>query len=353
MRSILLRIATFVALFVLLAFAVFVVNQTASVVRLAAEISPDFGFAVLVVLLVLYGALLVTPLVLWLRLPPPLAPPATDEGPAFDRHLDALRRRLRAHPTAGKAPLGSREEIEAALAALDTEGEEIVRSAAGGVFLATAVSQSGRLDALLVLAAQSRLVWRLAQHYYQRPGLRDMLYLYANVAATAFLAAEIEDIDVAAEIQPILASTLGSSAIGGVAQNVPFLGAASGLVVNSTFVGATNAFLTLRVGVITQRYCGALVVEPRRSLRRAGVVRAGALLGTIVADGVKTLAASASKASVSGVKGVSGSLGRKTRSTGGKILGLFRRGDGEETLDVEAGADEDLVAATPPEGETE
>jgi len=171
MRSILLKIVTFVSLFLLLAFVVFVVNQTAGVVRLASEVSPNLGTGVLAILLALYAILLLTPLVLYLRLPPPLAPPKTDEGPAFEQHLAALRRRLKANPMVGDQPLESREEIEAALAVLDRRGEEIVRGAAGGVFLATAVSQSGRLDALLVLGAQSRLIWRLAHHYFQRPSL--------------------------------------------------------------------------------------------------------------------------------------------------------------------------------------
>ena len=327
--SILAKIVTFVGLFVLLAFGIFVVNQTADVVRLASTISPELGTSVLVGLLVLYAGLLITPLVLYLRLPAPLVPPKTDQGAEFEAHLEALKRRLRANPQLRDHPLATRDDVEAALLLLDQSGEEVVRAAAGGVFLATAVSQSGRLDALLVLSAQMRLIWRLAHHYYQRPSLRDMLHLYANVGATAFLAAEIEDIDIAAEIQPILASTLGSSAIGGVAQSVPFLGAASGLVVNSTFVGATNAFLTLRVGVIAQRYCGALMVEERRRLRRAAVARAGVLLGAIVSNGVKTLAASASRASVSGVKSVSGSLGRTTRTTGSRLRKLFRQGPSE------------------------
>lgn len=326
MSSILVKIATFVSLFILLAFGIFVVNQTADVVRLASGISPELGTGVLAVLLVLYAILLITPLVLYLRLPAPLVPPKTDQGPDFEAHLEALKRRLRSNPLLRDRPLATRDDVEAALQLLNQSAEEIVRAAAGGVFLATAVSQSGRLDALLVLGAQMRLIWRLAHHFYQRPGLRDMLHLYANVASTAFLAAEIEDIDIAAEIQPILASTLGSSAIGGVAQNVPFLGAASGLVVNSTFVGATNAFLTLRVGVIAQRYCGALMVEERRRLRRAAVARAGLLLGAIVSNGVRTLAASTSKASVSGVKSVSDSIGKTTRSTGSKLRKLFRRG---------------------------
>ena len=324
MRSTLVKITLLVAAFALLAFAIFVVNQTVEVVRLAGELSPELGTGVLAVLLFVYAVLLATPIVLYFRLPPPLVAPETDEGPEFEAHLAAVGKRLRTNPLLRDRPLETRDDVEAALALLDRRGEEIIRSAAGGVFLATAVSQSGRLDALLVLGAQTRLVWRLAHHYYQRPSLRDMLRLYANVAVTAFLAAEIEDIDVATEIQPILASTLGSTAIGGVAQNVPFLGAASGLVVNSTFVGATNAFLTLRIGVVTQRYCGALVVQERRQVRRTAVARAGALLGAIVADGVKTLAASASKASVTGVRSVSGSIGRKTRSTGARLRRMFR-----------------------------
>jgi hypothetical protein len=49
---------------------------------------------------------------------------------------------------------------------------------------------------MLVLAAQTRLIWKVALVYYQRPSLRDFVQLYANVASTAFIAAGVEDIDV-------------------------------------------------------------------------------------------------------------------------------------------------------------
>ena len=45
---------------------------------------------------------------------------------------------------------------------------------------------------MVVLAAQSRMTWTLARLYYQRPRLRELAYLYGNVAATAFVTAEIE-----------------------------------------------------------------------------------------------------------------------------------------------------------------
>ena len=72
------------------------------------------------------------------------------------------------------------------------------------VFLATAVSQSGRLDGLLVFAAQSRMVWKIALLHYQRPSVRDMINLYANVAGTAFVASEIEDININEHVEPVI-----------------------------------------------------------------------------------------------------------------------------------------------------
>ena len=88
-----------------------------------------------------------------------------------------------------------RRGIDEALRVLDDDANAIIKQMASTVFLTTAVSQSGRLDGLLVLAAQSRMVWRVAHLYYQRPSLREMLYLYANVAATSFVAGELDDLE--------------------------------------------------------------------------------------------------------------------------------------------------------------
>ena len=136
------------------------------------------------------------------------------------------------------------------------------------VFLTTAVSQSGRLDALLVLAAQSRMVWRVAHLYYQRPSVREMWYLYANVAATSFVAGELDDLELHQMIQPVVAGTLG--AVGGA---IPGFQVLTSIMVNSLLSGSANAFLTLRVGIIAKDYCGSLVAEPRTQVRRAATAR--------------------------------------------------------------------------------
>src|SRR5262249_26987816 len=161
------------------------VNQTAGVVQLARGVHPALGTATLWGLLMAYGGMIGVPIVILIRMPKPLEPPASESSPEFAEHLKRLGERLASHPRPGLAqtrPVG-RRHIEDALETLDRDARLIVKQAASTIFLTTAVSQSGRLDALLVLAAQSRMVWRIAQLYYQRPSLREMTHLYANVAA--------------------------------------------------------------------------------------------------------------------------------------------------------------------------
>src|SRR5262249_30064531 len=146
------------------------------------------------------------------RMPRALTPPSSDSGPEFEAHLGALGHRLQTNPRV-PVPLGAnpgRKEVETALGALDVEANAVVKQMATTVFLTTAVSQSGRLDALLVLMAQSRMIWRVAHLYYQRPSLREMAHLYTNVAATAFVAGELDDIELHQMIQPVVAASLGT-----------------------------------------------------------------------------------------------------------------------------------------------
>ena len=72
---------------------------------------------------------------------------------------------------------------------------------------------------------------------------------------------------------------------------IPGLAPAAGLFVNSVTTGAGNAFLTLRVGIITKEYCRSLVEPQRRTLRRAAAVQATGMLGAIARDGAAHVAA--------------------------------------------------------------
>lgn len=310
---------------ILLLFVLFVINQTAQVVSLASTISPFLGSVVLWLLLALYGLILLIPLVLFLRLPKPLRPPVSEEGDEARSFLEALKKRLAANPNLGGRELRDRAQIQEAIALLDSRADELVRNTAATVFISTAISQSGRLDAFLVLGAQSRMVWQIARLYYQRPSPREFLSLYANVAATAFLAGEMDDMDIHDQVQPIVSSTLGALAV-----SVPGVQLAASLIVNSVLTGTANAFLTLRVGMIARRYCGALAVPERRSLRRAATLDAARLLGAVVRQGTAKVSKAVWDASKGKVDSTVSGVKEYARQAGRSILSKLGIKDGEE-----------------------
>src|ERR1700680_4374613 len=279
------RIVLIIAAFVVVVFTVFLFNQTMQIVQWAIGINIFFGNGVMWALIFTYVILLTTPFVLWFRLPKRMLPPETPEGDAYERFLIDFKKRLSRHPRLRGLALNSTTEIETALQTLDKHADEVVTSTASAVFLSTAVLQSGRLDVLVVLAAQTRLIWQVAHVYYQRPSLRDFVQLYANVASTAFIAAGIEDIDVDVLVGTIFGSTFPA---------IPGMHLLASLVLT----GSANAFLTLRVGMITKEYCRCTVRVEKTGLRRAATVKAAKLLGSIVREGTMKL----SKATVNATK---------------------------------------------------
>jgi len=310
---------------ILFFFVLFVVNQTAQLVALADRVSPAFGTAVLWFLLGLYAALILSAAAFFLRLPKPLVPPATEAEPEFSRYLDALRRRLAANPRLKGYDLSDRAGIENALAALGRECDGIIRDSAAAVFVSTAISQSGRLDTIFVLTAHFRMVWRIASVYSQRPALRELIHLYANVAATAFVAGELDEAEISEQIEPIL-----SSALGAVSLSVPGMQAAASIVVTSILTGAANAFLTLRVGIVARRWCGSLVAADRRSMRRTATAEAAGLLGAIVKSGTARISRGLWVASKDKVGGAFSGLTGLARDIKESILALLKLKKGEE-----------------------
>jgi hypothetical protein len=274
------RICLSLALFITLVFVVFVFNQTVQVVHSAREISPVLAKVVEWTLVLFYCILLLTPLVLWLRIPKRIQPPLLAEGIEYERFMETFKKRLSRNPRLRNVPLDLHADVGAALQVLDKHADEAVSSAASAVFLSTAVLQSGRLDVLVVLAAQTRLIWRVAHVYYQRPSLREFLQLYANVTSTAFIAAGLEDVDIDVLVSTVLGSTVAS---------IPGMH----LLASSVLTGSANAFLTLRVGMITKEYCRCTTRIEKSRIRRAATVQAAKLLGAIVKEGTVRLAKSA------------------------------------------------------------
>jgi hypothetical protein len=293
------KIALIVAAFIVVVFAVFLFNQTMQIVQSARAVNVLFGNGVMWGLIFTYCILLITPFVLWFRLPKRMLPPAATEGEVYDRFLLDFKKRLSRHPRLRGLPLNSTTDIEAALQTLDKHADDVVTSTASAVFLSTAVLQSGRLDVLVVFAAQTRLIWQVAHVYYQRPSLRDFVQLYANVASTAFIAAGIEDIDVDVLVGTIFGSTVAA---------IPGMH----LLASSVLSGSANAFLTLRVGMITKEYCRCTTQVEKKGLRRAATLKAAKLLGSIVKDGTVKLSKAVVNTSASKVTRAFNRMTRRT-----------------------------------------
>ena len=329
MRRAIRTILLLSSVFLVVSFAVLVVNQTAQLIALADRFHPVAGDVAFWSLLVLYMMCLSVPAVLLLRLPRSLKVPADDSGAEFDRHLHELKKRLSRNEHVSAQPFDTRADIEAALEVLDNRADTVIKKTAGQVFITTAISQNGSLDSVVVLAAQSKMTWAMARLYYQRPSLRELAYLYGNVAATAFVAAEIEDLDLAGQLQPMMSSVLGSAA-----GAVPGLQVVSSLAANSIFNGSANAFMTLRIGLIAKQYCGALVRPDRHLAKKSATAGAALMLGGVVMGGAKRVVAAfaaASTRSVTGAaKGAARRVGGMVKSAGTSVAGMFKRGNDEE-----------------------
>jgi hypothetical protein len=330
MNRTLKKIVVFASVLIIFFFVLFVINETAQVVQLAEKVSPSFGNIVFWALLLVYAILLFIPVFLFLSLPRSLTPPKSEDSPEFNAYLAALKKRLVSNSNLNGLELSSRQHVEEALSILGKKSDEIIQQTASTVFISTAISQSGRLDAFLVLSAQSRMVWRIARLYYQRPTLRDLIQLYANVAGTAFLASEFEDIDISEQVEPVLSSTLGALAVA-----IPGVQLAASILVNSVLTGTANAFLTLRVGIIARRYCGSLVLAEKRTLRRAASTEAAKLLGSIVKQGTTKLSKALWKASKGKVGGLFSGMKEYAKEAGTSLLAKVGLQKTKEALDAE------------------
>ncbi|MEQ8472984.1 MAG: DUF697 domain-containing protein [Marinoscillum sp.] len=252
------------AILLILGFVLFMVNQISGVYLMVRSNSVLGANILLVVLSVSTLVLIGWPFVLFLKLPGPIKLP-TDQDELVT-YRKKLIKRLSTNTilkATGAVPRDA-GELDHSLKILDKEASKIVHETATAVFLTTSVSQNGKLDALTVLATQSRMVWRIAHVYYQRPTLREIIYLYANVAGSSFLASQIEEMDVSQQVEPVITSFLRSSA----GKSIPVIGPTAHIILDSLLEGSTNAFLALRVGIIAKRYCGVNQVTTKKAIKK-------------------------------------------------------------------------------------
>lgn len=270
-------------IFLTLLFVLFVINQTSQVTNLANNIHPLFGQVVLISLLFIYAAVIVIPLIALLKRPATLFPPEDTESEAYRFYIEKLAARLKKNPYLEKEDIdpANLTSVKEALTVLNRKADDNIKTAASNVFVMTAISQYGALDAVIVALAQFRMIWQVTLLYNQRPSLRELVYLYGNVFATAFLATRIENLDLLEDqLEPVIASIMGSS----LSSLTPAFHTAANLITNSVIQGSANAYLTLRVGVITKNYCASLIRMERSQLRRIAAIQAAAMLAKVLGE---------------------------------------------------------------------
>lgn len=299
------RLLGLAGLAVVFYFIVSLVANLSQLADAADRVYMGAGRPLFIVLAGIAFAALLAPLVYYLRLPRPLVPPADETGAEYTAYRERLAKVLMANPALRNVEWAG---VEPAMAALNQRAEETIRAHARTVFIGTALMQSGRLDGLVVLTAQARMVWTIAGLFYVRPSPRQLLYLYSNVAASALVAQNLGDLDLG-ELTAPMVSAAAPSLMGA----VPGLQAASNLLVNSLADGAANAFLTLRVGMMARSYCSSLVQPDRRQIRKSATIDALAMFSQIVQDNAAQIASAVWQRVGSTASGIANSAARGTK----------------------------------------
>ena len=276
------RILFYVALALGIAALLVITNQ---ILQLGATISQLNETAGVIFLLFAFGVIVAgfgVPIFLFWRLPARIIPPDSATGEAYVQYIEAMKKRLLTNQKLSddQKVLNTENDVKDALKVLDDHANLLVTSTAKRAFYTTAISQNGALDSLFILSLQFKMIWDIAHIYSQRPTLKDLGYLYTNVMVTAMVAAELNE----AEFYELVESSMMQGS-GSLLSMVP----GTAIVVNSTLSGASNAFLTLRIGMITRNYCSSLTKPSKSIIRNSATRQAAGMLTGIVAKGSKDI----------------------------------------------------------------
>jgi len=295
------RIIYFLVLSVSLIFLIFIANQIFSLYANLDNIKPIYGN--IFIYFVIMAFLFITAFILYqfTKFSKQIALPEDKESKEYDKQLQVLMKSLRKNNNINKEELEYDEQneiewINECVNQLDIQTNEIIEENAQYVFLSTAISQNGIFDSIIILIAQIKMIWQILHIYYQRPNLKSILSLYTNIIITIFTVKAIEDFEfIEKQIEPIVASILGSSITPGF--NVTAL-----LLVNSLISGTANAFLTLRIGLIAQKYSSPIIVGEKRQIKKNANLEASKKLGKVISGSIVLLTKSIGKASINATK---------------------------------------------------
>ena len=280
-------------------------------------LAPGWGWLAFVSLLALEsGAVLWLGLAWFARAPRLILrdDPTEAERQAFARELE---RRLKKNPHVRAAGLRATDEhfLEKALDVLDARAGEEIRNNAKRVFLGTALSQNGRLDALIVFVSLARMVWRVSGIYNQRPTPAELWSVYSTVSSATFISFSIEALDIPRTITESMNELLPAVTPAMAASSVPLMGPMMQQCTSAVIDGAANCLLAIRAGVVTRSAFRFAALGREEARQQACVREAGTMLAEISRETVGAIVEAFRKQLVN----LPASMGQKISETVGTV----------------------------------
>lgn len=273
--------AIVVSSILILIFFITVVNQVAIFTDFVSGYSPALGYAVMALFSLLLMILALLPVYLFIRLPAQLKYPDSDSPEEIAAYREKLAKSLNKNRYIKEKGLSvDSDNLDEALNILDDVAHQEVKRSASVIFVSTAVSQSGKLDAFIVFTLLAKMVWRIAHIYNQRPSYSGLLNLYANVAGTTLIAGSVDEIDISEQLEPVLGELIGASVFG----TIPGLSQISAFTFSCLMEGSINSFLALRMGEVTVGYCRSVTKPDRKALRKSASKSAALRLKKIIRE---------------------------------------------------------------------
>ena len=157
------------------------------------------------------------------------------------------------------------------------ELNKMIISHAETVFISTAISQNGKLDAIAVITINLKLIKNLVLKCGFRPSYYSLGKLSVNVLSTAIIAESLEDMNFS-ELFP-------STGINALAE-IPLLKTVTG----SFAQGVGNALLSLRVGIIARNYLFMNIKGLKKNeVRKLAFGEAVVLLPRVLVESMKKI----------------------------------------------------------------
>lgn len=300
MFKLLKKILLYIGLLIYILFFINMFRGIFSVYEICQDFNEVFAKGVLVVLTLIFLFLALLPIIMFMKFKKTVEIPEIYDDKTYILYLEKIKKRLARNKHLKKTDFKFYEDeellpqVEEALGILDSKAEELIKKTANTIFISTAISQNGFLDAFFVLSSLSKMVWDILHLYNQRPALKEIVNLYANIAGTVLMAKEMEDLALLDEqLEPVINSVIG----GTLGTLFPGMIALTNFIINSVVQGSANSFLALRIGIMAKKYSGMRIREDRKIIKRSATLEACALMGSIIQSNTAFIIKSFAKAS--------------------------------------------------------